>query len=43
MAGLMAGLAIGILILLWLEDERSFDSFQWRYGYYNISRVILIP
>jgi len=28
MAGLTAGLAIGILILLWVEDERSFDSFH---------------
>jgi putative ABC transport system permease protein len=28
MAGLTAGLAIGILILLWVEDERNFDSFH---------------
>jgi putative ABC transport system permease protein len=28
MAGLTAGLAIGILILLWVEDERSFDRFH---------------
>lgn len=28
MAGLTAGLAIGILILLWVQDERSFDSFH---------------
>jgi len=28
MAGLTAGLAIGILILLWVQDELSFDSFH---------------
>jgi len=28
MAGLTAGLAVGILILLWVNDERSFDSFH---------------
>src|ERR1700761_3376182 len=27
-AGLTAGLAIGILILLWVQDELSFDSFH---------------
>jgi putative ABC transport system permease protein len=27
-AGLSAGLAIGILILLWVQDELSFDSFH---------------
>ena len=27
-AGLTAGLTIGILILLWVQDERSFDSFH---------------
>jgi putative ABC transport system permease protein len=28
MAGLTAGLAVGILILLWVNDERSYDSFH---------------
>ena len=28
MAGLTAGLAVGILILLWVNDERGFDSFH---------------
>ncbi|WP_188928280.1 ABC transporter permease [Puia dinghuensis] len=28
MAGLTAGLVIGILILLWVQDERSFDGFH---------------
>jgi putative ABC transport system permease protein len=28
MAGLTVGLAIGILILLWVQDERSFDRFH---------------
>src|SRR5476651_1976693 len=27
-AGLTAGLAIGILILLWVQDELSFDNFH---------------
>src|SRR5580698_7938999 len=27
-AGLTAGLAIGILILLWVQDELSYDSFH---------------
>jgi putative ABC transport system permease protein len=27
-AGLTAGLAIGILILLWVQDELSFDRFH---------------
>src|ERR1700750_1684353 len=27
-AGLTAGLAIGILVLLWVQDELSFDSFH---------------
>src|ERR1019366_7249569 len=27
-AGLTAGLAIGILILLWVQDELSFNSFH---------------
>ena len=27
-AGLTLGLAIGILILLWVQDELSFDSFH---------------
>src|ERR1700678_2074286 len=27
-AGLTAGLAIGILILLWVQDELSFDAFH---------------
>src|SRR5271165_1108788 len=27
-AGLTAGLAIGILILLWVQDELSFDGFH---------------
>jgi putative ABC transport system permease protein len=26
--GLSAGLAVGILILLWVQDELSFDSFH---------------
>jgi putative ABC transport system permease protein len=28
MAGLTAGLAVGILILLWVNDERSYDNFH---------------
>jgi putative ABC transport system permease protein len=28
MAGLTVGLAVGILILLWVNDERSFDGFN---------------
>jgi len=28
MAGLTVGLAVGILILLWVNDERSYDSFH---------------
>ena len=28
LTGLTVGLAIGILILLWVEDEHSFDSFH---------------
>ncbi len=27
-AGLTAGLAVGILILLWVQDELSFDMFH---------------
>jgi len=27
-AGLTAGLAVGILILLWVQDELSFDGFH---------------
>ena len=27
-AGLTAGLGIGMLILLWVQDERSFDAFH---------------
>ena len=27
-AGLTLGLVVGILILLWVQDERSFDSFH---------------
>jgi putative ABC transport system permease protein len=29
-AGLTMGLAVGILILLWVQDERSFDAFHKR-------------
>jgi putative ABC transport system permease protein len=36
-AGLTAGLAIGILILLWVQDELSFDSFHHKAK--NIYRV----
>lgn len=36
-AGLTAGLAVGILILLWVQDELSFDSFHKNAG--NIYRV----
>jgi putative ABC transport system permease protein len=38
-AGLTAGLAIGILILLWVQDELSFDSFHKQTD--NIYRVEL--
>jgi putative ABC transport system permease protein len=38
-AGLTAGLAIGILILLWVQDELSFDGFHKNAG--NIYRVEL--
>jgi putative ABC transport system permease protein len=38
-AGLTAGLAIGILILLWVQDELSFDSFHKQTS--NIYRVEL--
>jgi putative ABC transport system permease protein len=38
-AGLTAGLAIGILILLWVQDEFSFDSYHKNAG--NIYRVEL--
>jgi putative ABC transport system permease protein len=38
-AGLTAGLAIGILILLWVQDELSFDGFHKNSG--NIYRVEL--
>jgi putative ABC transport system permease protein len=36
-AGLTAGLAIGILILLWVQDELSFDGFHKNAG--NIYRL----
>jgi len=32
MAGLTAGLAVGILILLWVNDERSYDIFHKKGG-----------
>ncbi len=38
-AGLTAGLVIGVLILLWVQDELSFDSFHKNAG--NIYRVEL--
>ncbi|WP_208644783.1 ABC transporter permease [Mucilaginibacter kameinonensis] len=38
-AGLTVGLAIGILILLWVQDEFSFDSFHKNAS--NIYRVEL--
>jgi putative ABC transport system permease protein len=38
-AGLTAGLAIGILILLWVQDELSFDSYHKNAG--NIYRIEL--
>jgi putative ABC transport system permease protein len=38
-AGLTVGLTIGILILLWVQDERSFDSFHKKTA--NIYRVEL--
>src|ERR1700709_2152649 len=38
-AGLTAGLAIGILILLWVQDELSFDSFHKQTA--NIYRIEL--
>ncbi len=33
MSGLTVGLAVGILILLWVQDELSFDRFHRQSGH----------